>query len=136
MNIGGNNASNVKDRPVESLPVEAKDKDRYLEELAGLLADNGLVPEFNGIKVEPKPTPSTPSEPTEDQKQEWYKRGFTDAQKMLKHQPDSSSISTEQTFEEVWEKFREKLPPTTDILRNASLCQVAECFWNAAKGSK
>lgn len=39
----------------------------------------------------------------------------------------------EQTFEEWWDEFREKLPKTTELLRMASFCQIAEAAWNAAK---
>ena len=46
------------------------------------------------------------------------------------------AASTEQTFENCWDEFRGKLPKTTDPLRYASFFQVAEFFWNAAKGCK
>jgi len=145
----------------EVAPVEAKEKERCTS-CNAILPHKRFSRCWKSRVAEPKPTPSTQSNETfEDVRRSlsaahnlinnWHDINYgtraVEAQDIIceaitsimrlespKPQPDSSSISTEQTFEEWWNSQGRLFMAGDDIHVQRTVMGVCERAWAAAKG--
>lgn len=91
--------------------------------------------------VEPNPAPSAPStveafcqkmQSFHNKYNRWRSRMPLLSWPCRAAQPDSSSISTEQTFEEWWDSYLD----SPDSIKNLGYHRICRLAWNAAKGLK